>query len=406
MYAIEFDSVSKRYLLGSSVRSIRDAFGSALNRLRGARHDFRKELWALRGVSFGVGKGQVLGIIGPNGAGKSTILKLLSSITKPTSGTIRIRGRVSALIEVGAGFHPELSGRENIFLNGCILGMGRKEIQQKFDEIVDFSGLEGFMETPVKRYSSGMYVRLGFAVAAHMDPQVLLIDEVLAVGDFTFQGRCMRKMAQIAKSGATLIFVSHNLSNVKLICKEALCLIEGTVVSRGDPETVVAAYRSHKFSSREGQPISLDASQKTGDGSVEIESVELLGDNGMPVESLRTGDELTVRVSYFAKARIPQPQFSVSLRDDRGMLLAGFVSGKDGFQVEQISGRGVAEVRIPRLSLMPGTLELSVAILDSSCLHHYVWHDRCYRLDIVSGVPGRGLLYLPHEWRHTAGATP
>jgi lipopolysaccharide transport system ATP-binding protein len=257
--AIQIEGLSKRYRLQSrqqsSYRTLRetlaDVGAATLQRLlpgRAAPTAGADDFWALRDVSFEVQPGEVVGIIGRNGAGKSTLLKILSRITEPTSGRAVLRGRVASLLEVGTGFHPELSGRENIYLNGSILGMKRHEIQRKFDEIVDFSGVEKFLETPVKRYSSGMYVRLAFAVAAHLDPEILIIDEVLAVGDVEFQSKCLGKMRDAARSGKTVLFVSHNLASVQQLTSKCVLLHEGRVRTQGQTDQVVANYLSDRNS--------------------------------------------------------------------------------------------------------------------------------------------------------------
>jgi ABC-type polysaccharide/polyol phosphate transport system ATPase subunit len=242
---LEFRNISKKFRKGEGHDSLRDLIPGILkNRFRVSDTNTlnEKEFWALRDVSFGVGKGEALGIVGPNGSGKSTTLKILSGILKPTAGTLHVNGRISALIEVGAGFHPDLTGRENIYLNGAILGMSKWEIQQKLDAIVEFSGIREFIDTPVKRYSSGMYARLGFSIAAHVEPEILLVDEVLSVGDFTFQARCIRKMNEILKSGTTVIFVSHNMESVLSLCDRALLLVNGRVEREGEPGEVIAEY--------------------------------------------------------------------------------------------------------------------------------------------------------------------
>ncbi len=239
---VEVDSIGKRYRIGANKEkylSLRDEIVKWLSpRKRAARSDF----WALNDISFSVQPGEVVGIIGRNGAGKSTLLKILSKITPPTTGRIVRRGRVASLLEVGTGFHPELTGRENIYLNGAILGMSRKEIASKFDEIVEFSEVERFLETPVKRYSSGMYVRLAFAVAAHLEPEVLVVDEVLAVGDVAFQKKCLGKMNSVAKSGRTVLFVSHNMPAVRNLCGRAILLDSGRIVKDGDTDGVIDHY--------------------------------------------------------------------------------------------------------------------------------------------------------------------
>jgi lipopolysaccharide transport system ATP-binding protein len=243
--ALEFHNISKKFRKGEGHDSLRDLLPGLFRKTFGRKGnaDLKpKEFWALKNVSFQVGRGEALGIVGPNGSGKSTTLKILSGILKPTCGSIRVDGRISALIEVGAGFHPDLTGRENIFLNGAILGMSRTEIQRKMDTIIEFSGISGFIDTPVKRYSSGMYARLGFAIAAHVEPEILLVDEVLSVGDYTFQGRCIQKMNEILKNGTTVIFVSHNMESVLSLCDRAILLVNGEISKEGEPTEVIAEY--------------------------------------------------------------------------------------------------------------------------------------------------------------------
>jgi len=242
---VEVDHVWKKFKRGEIYDSLRDVIPALFgNAIRGLKRDKleEQEFWALRDVCFQIKRGEALGIIGHNGAGKSTMLKLLSGIMQTTKGQLRVNGRLSALIEVGAGFHPDLTGRENVFLNGSILGMSREEIKSKFDQIVEFSGLDEFIDTPVKRYSSGMYARLGFSVAAHVEPDILLVDEVLSVGDWAFQNKCMRKMDSVINSGATVIFVSHNLRAVSSLCPNALLLDHGKVTKTGSTNDVVRAY--------------------------------------------------------------------------------------------------------------------------------------------------------------------
>ena len=243
--ALEFHHVFKKFRKGEGHDSLRDLIPGLLKKtfqVHGKDALKTKEFWALKDVSFQVGKGEALGIVGPNGSGKSTTLKILSGILRPTAGSMKVKGRISALIEVGAGFHPDLTGRENIFLNGAILGMSRSEIRQKMDAIVEFSGIPGFIDTPVKRYSSGMYARLGFAIAAHVEPEILLVDEVLSVGDYMFQGRCIQKMNEVLKNGTTVIFVSHNMESVLSLCGRAILLVSGEIAREGAPTEVIAEY--------------------------------------------------------------------------------------------------------------------------------------------------------------------
>lgn len=242
---LEFHHISKKFRKGEGHDSLRDLVPALFKKAFGNRQGTglrEKDFWALRDVSFQVRRGEALGIVGPNGSGKSTTLKILSGILKPTEGTMRVNGRISALIEVGAGFHPDLTGRENVYLNGAILGMSKTEIEKKMDAIIEFSGMGEFMETPVKRYSSGMYARLGFAIAAHVEPEILLVDEVLSVGDYMFQGRCIQKMNEILKNGTTVIFVSHNMESVLSLCGRAILLVNGEVAREGSPTEVIAEY--------------------------------------------------------------------------------------------------------------------------------------------------------------------
>ncbi len=241
---VKVEGLSKRYHIGEKTaynyRNFRDVLANTFkfNKNKSSKSDF----WALKDVSFEIKQGEVVGIIGRNGAGKSTLLKILSRITEPTEGYAEIRGRVGALLEVGTGFHPELTGRENIYLNGSILGMKRREIAKKFDEIVDFAEVEKFIDTPVKHYSSGMYVRLAFAVAAHLEPEILIVDEVLAVGDASFQKKCLGKMGNVAKKGRTVLFVSHNMGAVKSLCKSAILLAAGQITTTGETEAIIDSY--------------------------------------------------------------------------------------------------------------------------------------------------------------------
>jgi len=244
MDRVELDRVSKRYVLGQRLNA-REALSAAAARMIGRSSRPSREIWSLRDVSFSLADGEALGIVGANGAGKSTVLKILAGITAPTAGVSRTRGRVAALLEVGTGFHPELTGRENIYLNGAILGMSRSDITRRFDQIVDFSGVERFLDTPVKRYSSGMYLRLAFAVAAHLEPDVLVVDEILAVGDAEFQRKCVMRMQEAEKEGRTLIFVSHDLETMKKICDRGVLLEAGRKTVDGEFEAAVQTLRAH-----------------------------------------------------------------------------------------------------------------------------------------------------------------
>jgi ABC-type polysaccharide/polyol phosphate transport system ATPase subunit len=312
--AIEVDRVSKRYRLGEyhSARTLADAAANALHRL-GRQRSRPEEIWSLRDVSFSLEEGHALGVIGRNGAGKSTLLKILSRITEPTSGVARTRGRVAALLEVGTGFHGELTGRENLFLNGAILGMSRREMARRFDEIVSFAGVERFIDTPVKRYSSGMYLRLAFSVAAHIEPDILVVDEVLAVGDAEFQAKCVGRMHSAEREGRTVVFVSHNLDAVMQLCTEAIWLDRGVVTAEGSTESVVDAYVTAAT-----RPDNRDAPlMQTGD--VILDGVRLLDESGHPTRSLRRDRSFTIEVTYTVNERVPALDMSVLIFNASGM---------------------------------------------------------------------------------------
>jgi lipopolysaccharide transport system ATP-binding protein len=303
------DSVSKRYLLGQG----RGARGVLLDLL--GRRDTRPDLWALRDLSLGVERGEALGLVGRNGAGKTTALRLLAGISRPTQGSVKTYGRVASLLNVGAGFHPELTGRENVLLNAVILGLTRREAQCRYDEIVDFAGLDAaFMDTPVKHYSSGMYARLAFAVAVHVAPDVLLVDEVLSVGDAEFQDRSLRRMLEFRdRRQAAIVFVSHNLAAVELMCPRSVWLERGAARAGGPTSDVLRAYLDAVDS----------AAYATDAGYVEIDQVVVLDRAGQPAERLAEREPITVRVHGSALKELPEPVFVVTIRGDHGPLFAG-----------------------------------------------------------------------------------
>ena len=306
--ALRLDHVYKKFSRGEKHDSLRDLIPAiAMHVMRRAMRPTelkKQEFWALNDVSFEIQRGEAVGIIGHNGAGKSTILKLLTGIMRPTSGEIEVHGRLSALIEVGAGFHQDLTGRENIFLNGVILGMSRTEIRRKFDEIVDFSGLRPFIDTPVKRYSSGMHARLGFSVAAHMEPDILLIDEVLSVGDYAFQARGIEKMRSILRSGTTVIFVSHNLRAVADLCRRSLLLNHGHLVADGETPDIVRAYMDQIGTGR----------VRNQENDTEIESVKIRGCDG-PTLAFKSGEKMWVDVKLRARRKTPSLSCYLFMRD-------------------------------------------------------------------------------------------
>src|SRR4051812_14257068 len=303
---LSFEHVSKRYLVKQErPGDVKRSLLGRLRALRGKSADF----WAVRDVSFAVERGEVLGIIGHNGAGKSTILKLLSNITSPTEGRIRINGRLSALIEVGSGFHPELTGRENIFLNGAILGMRRGEIATKLDSIADFAGIRPFLDVPVKRFSSGMYVRLGFSIAAHLDPDILLLDEVLAVGDAAFQEKCLQRIEGLRRAGTTIVFISHDLAAVERLCDRVILMRRGEVAATGKPRDIISLYQEQIEPSR----INTMKTAVEDDRAV-IESLAFYTPSGLRPSVFHTADPLVARIDYVAHEEVRDAVFDIFVR--------------------------------------------------------------------------------------------
>jgi homopolymeric O-antigen transport system ATP-binding protein len=363
-----------------------------------------EEFWALRGVSFEVKRGEVVGIIGRNGAGKSTLLKILSQITEPTEGRVRIRGRVASLLEVGTGFHPELTGRENIFVNGAILGMSRAEIQKKFDEIVDFSGVEKFLDTPVKRYSSGMHVRLAFAVAAHLEPEILIIDEVLAVGDAEFQKRCLGKMNEVAKGGRTVLFVSHNMAAIEALCNRAMLLNEGQLVECATTPEVIRRYQRYVTGSDNAAARLIKHDRSPGAVAI-MQTVTLKNDHGQSTTSFPMGASVFIEVEFDAPSPL-SPVLGVVVKTDTGASIFGIDNRiVKGFQFDKVDhGRIVCQ--LDRLPLMPGQYSVDLYFGDQhSSLD---WVEDAVSFSVVSAnvfgtgrLPPRhcGSFVWPAKWR-------
>jgi ABC-type polysaccharide/polyol phosphate transport system ATPase subunit len=342
------DGVSKRYLLGQR----RGARGVLLDLL--GRRDARRDLWALQDLHLHVDRGQAVGLVGRNGAGKTTTLRLLAGISRPTSGSVKTRGRVASLLNVGAGFHPELSGRENVLLNAVILGSSRQEAERQYDAIVDFAGLEAaFMDTPVKYYSSGMYARLAFAVAVHVRPDVLLVDEVLSVGDAEFQDRSLRRMLQFRdRREAAIVFVSHNLGAIELMCREAVWLERGIARAQGPTTDVLRAYLD-----------AVDASAEDTDaGHVQIESVEVLNATRRPTNALAAWEPIMVRVRGTAVQELPEPVFVVTIRGDQGPLFAGNMHIDGNWPKHLPQGPFTVECAFAPQPLRPGRYRVELKI--------------------------------------------
>ena len=422
---IRAEGLGKKYLIGHAAEreryvALRDVMA------RGARNLWRKtadmargrailagdtveEFWALRDVSFEVKRGEVLGIIGRNGAGKSTLLKILSRITEPSEGRVTIKGRVASLLEVGTGFHPELTGRENIYLNGAILGMTRAEIRRKFDEIVDFAEVEKFLDTPVKRYSSGMYVRLAFAVAAHLEPEILVVDEVLAVGDIEFQKKCLGKMQDVAsKDGRTVLFVSHNMAAVQALCDCTLFIAEGRCAAKGLTDEIVHEYL-RQINRSEVVPLSRRTDRK-GSGDIRFVSVTLEGRGGQEVSAFQCGAEATLRleIESFIQQELRNIDLSVGIDNEMGQRVILLDSETIGADVRLTPGRRNVRFTIPRMPLIPGRYSLTLWVSVNGDAAD--WIKNAWPIDIEAGdfygtgrlsgpESGQGLFLVDHSIR-------
>ena len=385
--AVRFDSVSKKFTLHHErTRSFQETVLAFLKR----QNNSREELWALKDASFAVERGKTVGIIGPNGSGKSTILKLITRILEPTSGHVVVQGRVSALIELGTGFHPDLTARENIYLNGSILGFGRNEMKAKFDRIVEFSELEKFIDVPIKHFSSGMHMRLGFAVAIHVDPDILLIDEILAVGDQAFQNKCLAKIGELRSQGLTILFVSHDLEAVRNLCNSALWLEDGVIQDRGTTDKVIDSYLNNVTAvaearlSREQRITSNE--NRWGSGEVEITEVKLLDAQGRERRSFKTGERMVVRLKYHAHIEVRQPVFGVAIYGSDGVHISGPNTKLSDYPVESVKGAGEIDYIIDMLPLLEGTYELSAVVYDQECLHAYDHQHRMHSFMVQRGA--------------------
>jgi ABC-type polysaccharide/polyol phosphate transport system ATPase subunit len=398
--AIEFQGVSKFFRMDRDrSRAFQELFISTLRRKR--REANANLFWALRDVSFSVERGSSLGLIGANGAGKSTALKLISRIIQPSEGNVTVNGRVTALLELGAGFHPELSGRDNIHLNGAVMGLTRKEVDYKLDEIVEFAELEEFIDVPVKDYSSGMYARLGFSVAVHLDPDILLVDEVLSVGDQAFQQKCNERMLQLRKSGITILFVSHSLEAVVRTCGKAVWLDHGKLRAEGDVQRVADKYYKHVLEHQSLRGIPANGENRYGSGEARIVRVEFLDADGQPLDAAMSNAPLILRLHYRATSRVVQPTFGLAFKHTAtGALMAGPNTQLSGHVIPSIEGAGRVDYRIDRLPFLPGEYLITTSIYDADCTpRHDEWID-CARLQVAPGgtEERHGLIALEGTW--------
>lgn len=390
--AIEVDDVSKRFRLYTERNQSLKA--TVLNRGR-ARFE---EFWALEDVSFDVAQGETFGLVGENGSGKSTLLKCMAQILQPDKGSIRINGRLSALLELGAGFHPELSGRENVYLNASILGMTRKEVDARFDDIVEFAGLERFIDTPVKNYSSGMYVRLGFSVAVQAEPDILLIDEVLAVGDESFQRKCAERLSELRHSGVTIVVVSHGLGTLRNICDRVIWLQNGKTQDIGDTSAIIDSYLGEVEVDRQGPPAE---GARWGSGEAVIDHMELVDLDGRSVDRIRTGDQVAFRLHYDAPDPVPKPVFGIVVHTADGFEVSCPNTREAGHPIEELHGRGHVDLVVDALPLLPGTYDLSAGLADWKLEHIYDHRHRALRFDVDVGTPHEsrgGFVTLNGKW--------
>ena len=428
MHAIDIDHATKiyrRYGRRRQFATLKSALlsGSLITDLKPA-----ETFTALQDVSLRVATGETVGVIGPNGSGKSTLLKLVAGITKPTSGTVNVKGRISALIELGAGFHPEISGRENVFINGIMLGLSKREVLQKFEEIVEFAELEEFIDAPVKTYSSGMYARLGFAVAIHVNPDVLLVDEILAVGDQGFTHKCLDKFAEFRRRGKTILLVTHSLSLVERFCDDAVWLDSGLIKAVGDPKRVVDAYLSHVESQEEQQLEADDIKTRkmtetssepltTGEASmddmfqveegrwgsreVEILDVTLVGDDGKSAHVFHSGDRMSVRVHINAEKPVSDFVFGVGLFNADGVCCYGTNTDLEQLVSKEIDGEGTVDFTIDSLDLVAGTYKLDVAVHKRDG-YPYDYHRLLYTFRVKSRMNDVGIYRPRHKWKFSS----
>jgi ABC-type polysaccharide/polyol phosphate transport system ATPase subunit len=407
-YAINVDGVSKSYRLWGR-RSQFATLKSALLK-RDLKLDPDASVAALRNVSFTIDRGEAFGIIGRNGSGKSTMLKLISGILKPTSGKVSVNGRIAALIELGAGFHPEITGRENIYINGIMLGLSRREIEQRFDKIVEFSGIAEFLDQPVKTYSSGMYVRLGFAVAVHVDPDILLIDEVLSVGDEEFSARCIAKIQEMKYRGVTLVFVTHQLDQVRNLCDRAVWLDRGQLEAIGDPMRVVDAYLQEvsgtaladtpaEAAPEEAAPAPpRDEEERWGSGEVLIKRVALTDEEGRELVALGAGTPVTIDIDVEARAPQEDFVFGLGLYHADGSCVYGTNTDLEGYASQRLDGSARIRFVMPSLDLVAGTYRLDVAVHTRNG-RSFDYRRNVVRIVVGSRVHDVGVYRPKHEWK-------
>ncbi|MFZ4668653.1 MAG: ABC transporter ATP-binding protein [Microthrixaceae bacterium] len=403
MSAISVDGVSKKFRLQTDqAHSVKEL---VTRRDRRAGHD---SFWALRDVSLEIEQGSMFALVGHNGSGKSTLLRCIANIYRPTTGTVRVDGRISTLLELGAGFHPDLTGRENVYMNATILGMSKKQIDASFDDIVEFAGVQEFIDSPVKIYSSGMYVRLGFSVAVHVDPEILIIDEVIAVGDAEFQRKCFDYLYDLRRKGVTIVVVTHSTGTVEAMCDGAAWLDHGELQLVGTGPEVAAAYLGRvNEAEREARDAAQTAVVSTGGVAAEdvvVSGVEFLDADGRASGTAIHREPCTIRISYEAARPVSNPVFGIALHSGSGVHLTGTNTKIDDIDTGKIDGSGHVDFVIESLPLTPGDYELTVAINDEFVQHVFDRHDRAWRLAVREGttLAPEGLMDLRGRWSLSA----
>jgi lipopolysaccharide transport system ATP-binding protein len=419
MEVIRFENIAKLYRLGqvgtgtlshdlnrwwAKMRGQEDPFakvGRVNDRSKSAEKD--EYVWALKDVSASIQQGKVVGIIGKNGAGKSTLLKILSRITSPTKGEIKIKGRVASLLEVGTGFHPEMTGRENVYMNGTVLGMKRQEIKSKLDEIVEFAGVAKYLDTPVKRFSSGMTVRLGFAVAAHLDPDILVVDEVLAVGDAEFQSKALGKMQEVSRSeGRTVLFVSHNMASVKQLCTDAICMENGSISYTGDTDTAIKKYMGSTLKNQE----MLDLSVRRGLGFVQFTDIKIRQDDNTETTSFAIGDDVNFDLTLVSENKVEDVKVAIIIKLEDGTPIANFNNEDSRFFIDGIFGRIAYRVKLTDIRFYPGKYIISYWVGSKRSHDTYDFLEDIHFFEITDGgsltqrkLPrSNGLIFLTPAW--------
>lgn len=401
---LSVENVSKKFcrsLKKSLWYGVKDLGNELIGRSSNHSQLRKDEFWAVDDISLTLMRGETLGLIGHNGAGKTTILRMLNGLIKPDLGMIEVRGRMQALIALGAGFNPVLTGRENIYVNASVLGFSKAEIDRRFDEIVAFSGIEEFIDMPVRSYSSGMTVRLGFSVAAHLEPDILLVDEVLAVGDLAFRTKCQVRIQEMKNSGVAIILVSHNLHTISHVCTRAITLDRGRILYDGDTEEAIDVYRSSLMDRNEGMEDNLRA----GTGELRINEVTILDSHGTEKQEFEIGDPVKIRITFEAHEPVINPVFNIVLHVLNGHQVTGIRTDFDNLQLGVLDGPGIIDIEIPQLNLLP-----NIYTLDAVIFHNdgYTFFDRVNKishLKVRGGLDINGTAFLPHNWSLNTHAT-